>query len=178
VSPTEAEPDLTAATRLFGRLLVRELDAATLTELREPAIADALEAVGVALPSAGQLPELASIYFELFLHPPDSLPPVQSLWRDGRFDTEPAAAVRRIAAAAGRELAGGARGAAPDHLGCILLLMAELRSTHPELVADLVQHHLAWGEHALRAAAARSDFYGAVTRATISLIHALRSAPL
>lgn len=166
--PTESE-DLTAAARLFGRLLVRELDEATRTELQEPGIAGALDALGVTVPAADDLAPLANRYFDLFLHPEGALPPVQSLWRDGQYDGDPAVGMRKIAAAANRELATGARSAAPDHIGCILLLWAELHAERPELAQLIQEHHLAWAELALQHATKDDGFYGAVSRATASL---------
>lgn len=164
------------AARLFGRLLVRELDAATLAELAAPEVAGALAALGVPLPGAADLDELAADYHALWLEPRRTSPPVHSLFRDGHYNGEPARAVRAIAAAAGLELAAGARGAEPDQLGCILLLWAELIGPHPELAARLADDHLAWAERALQTAAADRGFYGAVARAAIALIDQLRAA--
>ena len=71
---------------------------------------------------------------------------MQSLWRNGQYDGDPAAGVRRIAEAANLELTERARGAAPDHLGCVLLLWAELHEARPEFARLLVEHHLPWAE--------------------------------
>jgi len=169
-----ADDDLGAAARLFGRLLLRELDVRSLQELQAPEIQEALAALGIELPSEPELADLANRYFELWLHPEGSLPPVQSLWRDGQYDGDHAVAVRKIATAANRELAQGARSAAPDHLGCILLLWAELREERPELAAMLTAHHLSWAELALANATQDAGFYGAVARATIALVQELR----
>lgn len=173
---TDSSPNtLTAAARLFGRLLVRELDATTLAELQAPDIAGALTSLGIELPSEQQVAELGNRYFDLFLHPEGALPPVQSLWRDGQYDGDHAVGIRKIAKAANRELATGARSAAPDHLGCILLLWAELREERPELAELLTNHHMAWAELALQHAVQDQGFYGAVSRATIALVRELRT---
>lgn len=164
---------LVPAARLLGRLLVRELDAATLAELDEPTIASALAALGLSLPAEADLPRLAAEYFELLLRPARGLPPVQSLWREGQYDGPAAGAVRAIAAAAGRELAAGAQGAPPDHLGCILLLWAELCDERPELAARLAQDHLAWGERALQGPASAHGFHAEVARVAIALLREL-----
>ena len=177
-SPTDSAPsnqDLATAARLFGRLLVKELDAATLTELRAPDIHSALTALGIELPSNQQLSALGNRYFDLFLHPVGSLPPVQSVWRDGQYDGNHAVGIRKIAEAANREIATGARSAAPDHLGCILLLWAELQTERPELAELLTTHHFAWAELALRHAALDEGFYGAVSRATVALVRELQT---
>jgi TorA maturation chaperone TorD len=168
---------LVPAARLLGRLLVRELDDATLVELTEPAIAAALADLGIHLPAASALPQLAADYFDLFVRPASGLPPVQSLWREGQYDGQAAIAVRAIAAAAGRELAEGARGAPPDHLGCILLLWAELCDERPELAVRLAQDHMAWGERALQAAAALTGFHADVARVTVGLLREITGQP-
>lgn len=175
MSDASAPDAMTAAARLFGRLLLRELDEATLAELRQDDVRAALADLGVEVPGDDELHELGGRYFELFLHPPGALPPVQSLWRDGQYGADPAAGVRRIADAASLQIAKGARGAAPDHLGCILLLWAEVRDDRPELAALLLEHHLAWAELALQHAAADDGFYGAVSRAAISFVRELRA---
>ena len=173
--PDATNQDLASAARLFGRLLVRELDAATLVELSTPEIAQALSALGIELPQAEQVPELGHRYFELFLHPDGTLPPVQSLWRDGQYEGNHAAGIRKISAAANLELATGARSAAPDHIGCILLLWAEVEGERPELAHLLTTHHLAWAELALQHASKDEGFYGAISRATVALIRELRT---
>ena len=173
--PRDPSDNLTAAARLFGRLLVRELDAATLAELQAKEVAAALASLGIELPSEHQIDELGNRYFELFLHPAGTLPPVQSLWRDGQYGGDHTVGVRKIAEAANRELASGARNAAPDHLGCILLLWAELDDERPELAALLTDHHMAWAELALQHAVQDPGFYGAVARATVALVKELRA---
>tara|TARA_R110002072_G_scaffold243682_1_gene402802 strand:- start:153561 stop:154115 length:555 start_codon:yes stop_codon:yes gene_type:complete len=175
--PTDNPPneDLAAAARLFGRLLVTELDAATLTELRAPDIQAALQAVGIELPTEEQLSDLGNRFFDLFLHPEGSLPPVQSLWQDGQYDGNHAVGVRKIADAANLELGTGARSAAPDHLGCILLLWAEVEGERPELATLLTTHHMAWAERALQHATEDEGFYGAVSRATVALVRELKT---
>jgi len=161
---------LAPVARLLGRLLVRELDADTAAELRQPEVREALQAVGITPPGDDVLEALEARYFDLFLHPPRGLPPVQSLWLRGEYDADPAAAVRAIAAAAALEVGTGARGAAPDQIGCILCLWAELVGGRPELAARLQQNHLAWAERALTDACAAGGFYGAVARAAVALV--------
>ncbi|MCB9876832.1 MAG: molecular chaperone TorD family protein [Planctomycetes bacterium] len=168
--------DLTAAARLFGRLLLRELDAETVRELQHPEVTAALRALGVEPPAEQDLPALAADYFACLLQPEGAPPPVHSLWRDGRYHGEPAIAVQRIARAGGLELSAIARNAAPDHLGCILLLWAELAESHAELARLLVEQHLAWAAPALAPAVRAGGFYGAVGGAALQLIDVLRGA--
>lgn len=176
MSDDEATGAMTAAARLFGRLLLRELDAPTLAELRQDDVSEALAALDVPVPDDAALPALAQRYFELFLHPDGALPPVQSLWHNGQYDGDPAAGVRRVADAANLALTDNARGAAPDHLGCVLILWAELREPRPELADALRRHHFAWAELALQHTLADDGFYGAVCRATLSFVRQLRAS--
>jgi TorA maturation chaperone TorD len=172
------DPALAPAARLLGRLLVRELDAATLDELAAPPVAAALAELGIAAPCSArrdELDELAHRWFTLFLQPAGAPPLVQSLWQEDRYEGEAAAGVRAIAAAAARELAPGARGAPPDHLGAILLLWGELADERPELAARLSRDHLAWAETALRGPGRDLGFYGAVARAALALLPELRA---
>ncbi len=177
MSAPDEHDHLARAAQLFGRLLLRELDAPTLDELRQEPVREALAAVGVELPADDDLPALAQRYFALFLHPEGALPLVQSLWRHGQYDGDAATGVRRIADAANLTLSDAARGAAPDHLGCVLILWAELHKSRPELAALLVEHHLAWAEQALQHAAAQPGFYGAVSAAARDLVGALTEQP-
>lgn len=174
--PVDAHAALATTARLFGRLLVRELDAATLSELGAAPIRDALAAVGVDLPSPDQLDQLAHEWLHAFLHPENGLPPVHSLYRDGNFDGDPAVAVRKIAKAAGLELAEGARNAAPDHLGCLLLLWADLVTDHPELARLVAEEHLGFADRALAPAIqGDSAFYAAVASAGLDLVRQIRA---
>lgn len=173
MTPPPERNDLAPAARLFGRLLVREIDAATLAELRQPEIAAVLAAVGVEVPADAELPSLANEWLERFLHPRGASPPVHSLFRDGHYNGDAAVAIGEIARAAGLELAVGARNAPPDHIGCILLLWAELAEARPELAALLAEHHLTWSERPLLSTAARGGFYGAVAHATVALVREL-----
>jgi TorA maturation chaperone TorD len=169
-----SDASLAPAARLFGRLFVRELDRNTLEELRAPAVHEALSAFGIEVPDESELEALAERYCALFLYPADAPPPVQSLWQHGQFDGDAAQSVREIAAAAGRELAAGARGAPPDHAGCILLLWADLVGEQDELAARLVRDHLGWIREALRPVTGEAGFYGAVARGAVALVEELQ----
>lgn len=161
---------LAPAARLLARLLLKELDAATLAELARPELAAALAELGLALPAETELAELGAEYCAAFLHPNDALPPIRSLWSEGRYDGDAAQAVRALARASGRVLAAGARGAPPDHLGCLLALWADLAEEEPEFAAQLAREHLAFAPRALAHLARRTGFYGALAAATGALV--------
>ncbi|MFK7741513.1 MAG: molecular chaperone [Planctomycetota bacterium] len=176
VSHDSSTETLAATARLFGRLLVRELDAQTLEELQQSDVRNALAEVGIDVPQAEQLDELAHDWLSCFLHPESMTPPVHSLYRHGSYDGDAAAAVRGIASTAGLEQAAGARNAAPDHIGSILVLWAELTEQRPDLARLLAEQHTEWAEAALQPAIAEPDraFYASVARATCELLPAIR----
>lgn len=157
--------------QLFSRLLLRELDRETLTALQAPAVANALAALEVDLPSADDLEALQARYCALFLHPERGAPPVASLWVDGQYEGDSLQTLRKIAAAAGCDFdRSAAGGAAEDHLGSILLLWCACVESDPELARLLRSQHLGWAERALAQGARDEGFYGQVSRATLRLL--------
>ena len=169
--------EMVPTARLFARLLLRELDAATLAELRAPEVAAALAEVGIELPDDGALESLQAEYFERLLHPKDSAPPIASLWMDGQYQGDSAVMLRRIAEASGWEYQPAAADGAPmDHLGSILLLWCECTETAPDLANLIAFQHLTWVDRALADTSARDGFYAQVCRATAALVAELREA--
>ena len=165
----DADPCIGPA-RLFARLLLRELDAETLDELRQPEVAAALAEMSIEVPEAEHLDELGAQFFEMILQPKGHPPLVQSLWNDGKYDGDATVAVRQIAEAAGFELGAGARKAPVDHLGCLLSLWSELREQGSDWAEPFAQNHLAWVEHSSAPTAPEDRFYGSVLRATAALV--------
>jgi len=161
---------LAPVARLLGRLLVRELDAETLAEWRDPGVAAGLASIGIELPEESRLVDLEAEWFAAFLHPARHLPPVQSLWESGQYDGDAKLAVEGIARAAGLELSDGARGAPPDQLGCLLLLWADLSERDPALAGLLCRAHISWVPRALEPVARDGGFYAAVASAAIELV--------
>ncbi len=169
-------PQLAATARLFGRLFVRELDRQTLAEMQQPELRMALAELGLEVPSDDALDELARAWLDCFLMPANGRPPVQSLYEEDAYDGGAALAVKEIARRAGRELAPAARNAPPDHVGCILLLWAEVAEDHPDLARSLVVRHLDWVDAALRPIAAQQEsaFYAAVARSGLEFLSVLQ----
>lgn len=170
---------LMATARLFGRLLIRELDEETLAELRSAEVAAALAAAGITVPAgeaSAVVDTLAADYYQRFITPERRPPLIQSLWADGQYESETTAAVRRYAEQAGlafeRDIA---RGAPPDHLGAELTLWAELAGPWPEGAARFVENHLRWAAAPLRVqaddeAGDAPAFYGEVCAAAAELV--------
>ncbi len=176
---TGERASLRALAAFFGRLLVRELDAADLASLREESgeLLGALEDLGISLPSpaeeAAWLEARGADYHELFLRP-ESGPLVQSLWTQGRYEGDATVRVRELATFAGfdyqRE---AARGAAVDHLGSLLLLWSATEGRVQEVADELAREHFAWAERPLTRIAEAEGFYGAVGGACRTLLREL-----
>ncbi len=175
-APTPATDPRTFVARLFGRLLLRELDAESLAELRAPDVAGALAEAGVTLPESDDLDELGAEFFQTVLQPAGRPPLVHSLWREGKYDGDAAVDVRRVAEGLGLQLAAGARGAPPDHLGCLLTLWAELRDRDAEFAGKFASTHLAWVSKS-SAPNAGPGFYGDLLRACAALCDEIVRAP-
>lgn len=171
---------LRATAELVGRLLLRELGPRELDALRDPRLAAPLAELGLELPSEDEqeawLEERAADYHERFLRPASG-PLVQSLWTQGRYEGDATVRVRALARAAGVEFQpGAARGAAPDHLGSLLLLWAATDARAPSIAGELAASHLAWSQAALERVARDGGFYGAVASLASALVTALTEA--
>lgn len=162
--------------RLFGELLLRELDVATLERLREPATAQAFASLGVELPEPSELDRVAAEYCDAFLQPQHHPPPIESLWIDGSYEGDTTLAVRALSEAAGLELdRDAARGAPPDHAGSLLLLWAATQEMAPPIAERLVADHFEWIERAMLRVTQLGGFYGQVGGAVGELVKELRS---
>ncbi len=163
--------------RMFSSLLLFELNAESLRDLQAQETATALRGLGIEVPThadAELLDALASEYFETFLQPKEGGPPVQSLWTSGQYEGDAAVEVRELARIAGLELNRDfARGAAPDHLGCLLWLWAETIEVVPEVAEAIAQRHLNWAAPCLARASSGTGFYASVARASAALVTAL-----
>ncbi|MCA8942873.1 MAG: hypothetical protein KDB80_09970 [Planctomycetes bacterium] len=164
------DPRMVPVGRLFARLLLHEMDASMLAELRTPEIVRALEDVGVRVPCDATVDELAVDYCERILRPAAVAPPVQSLWQGGEYEGDCARAVRELARYCAFEFsAAAARGAPVDHVGSILLLWCEaVEDGRFDVATRIAMHHLAWVEPALRVASEGGGFYGDVCAAVIA----------
>jgi len=178
---------LAHAARLFGDLLLFELDADGLARLQAPELRAALEGLGVEVPGfdattpegARSLEELAAAFYAALLSPTGGAPPIASLWLEGRYEGEAAARVADLAALAGIDFDGVAARSAPiDHLGSILILWAEAAGRAPEVADVLASDHLAWAGRPLARIAAGDGFYASLAAATRELVEALAATRL
>lgn len=175
---------LVGAARLFGDLLLTELNPASLRALQEPAASEALAALGVEIPKEEDPPEaffdeLAAEYHAALLAPTGGgAPPVASLWIEGRFEGQIVSRLRTLAESAALDFGSeAARGAPVDHLGVLLHLWASCVERAPWVSDELCSDHFAWAEAPLRQMAQRGgqqDFYGSVALAVTELVAVLR----
>ncbi len=175
---TEERIALRASAELIGALLLKEVDAAGLERMREPQLAAALAEFGIELPEfesqAAWLEERGADYHDLFLRP-ETGPLVQSLWTQGRYEGDAAVRVRQLAKAANVEFQPeAARGAAPDHLGSLLLLWAATDERVQVVADEIANEHLEWSIAPLTNVAAAGGFYGAVAKVAAELVAAIR----
>ena len=163
--------------RLLARLWIREVDEQLLTFLLAPQLCDVFTAAGGTLPvnvAPSTLEELAVDYCQLFLGPANHLPPFQSVWQRGQFQSQSAESMRPYVSAAGYETGG----LMFDHLGVQLDVMGRLLDIglasvqHSDDVFDMTAtyfaEHLTWVAPLFEAAInrAETDFYRSTIRMT------------
>lgn len=171
---------LAGAARLFGDLLLTELDADRLRALQGDATAAHLESLGIEVPhgsGSGVLDELAASYHAALLRPTNGgAPPIGSLWTEGRYEGDLAARIRTLAESAAVEFTPeAARGAPVDHLGSILHLWAETTTRAPWAADEIAERHLAWADAPLdRTEAGAHGFYSNVAAASKRLVGLIR----
>ncbi len=157
---------------LLGRVWLQELDESLLAEFQLEPLRSAFrftESVQVA-----DLDSLAAEYCQLFVGPKNHFPPMQSVWQEGKLDSEVTASVRAFAAAVNYEPSSAYPNTLVDHLGVELEIMARIteiiaiqKSGDPKseethaFAAEFFGRHLCWTEKLIAAAAGRtsSDFY-------------------
>lgn len=152
---------------MLARLWLKEIDAQVLRDLRTPSLREAFVAVGGALPpedtDGNSLEELAVDYCRLFVGPSGHLPPHQSVWTDGQFQSEASVASQ----AQYQALNLPPPNAMADHLGEQLRCMAviierlaeETSATSSELDAaqQFFRQRLGWTDELCKLAAERAQ---------------------
>lgn len=168
--------------RLLARLWLRELDGPSLRVLRSPPLCDAFAEAGGRLPGDDDaaIEALAIDYCQLFIGPANHLPPFQSVWQSGQFESDAIASVKGHAEVVGYDIATLPSGVMLDHLGVQLDVMghilARIATWQPdsgrlddvsEVARSFFAKHLTWPSRLLAIAAqkATTEFY----RSTIAL---------
>jgi TorA maturation chaperone TorD len=167
---------LRSTAKLFGWLLLRELDEPLLAHLREPTTREGLRSVGIEVPDEScSLEALHGEYYDCFLAAEGSTPIVQSLWEGGSYDGPARSRLQKLADASALEIDRDAvRGAPVDHLGCILQLWAQLIEEWPDRAALLARDHLEWARPPLRTISERNSFYGELAAAVVDLLERIK----
>lgn len=163
--------------RLLARIWLREVDGDFLRQLRAPPLCEAFAAAGGALPiddDAETIELLAIDYCRLLIGPAQHLPPYQSVWEGGQFQTTITASMRQFIEVAGYDAGALPRGVMLDHLGVQLDVMGHIlgqisawppgadgRDAVVDLAHSFFAAHLRWPHGLLEAAANRAatDFY-------------------
>ena len=166
--------------RLLARLWLREMDGPSLRALRSPPLCDAFTEAGGRLPGDATLEALAIDYCQLFIGPANHLPPFQSVWQSGQFESDAIASVKGHAEVVGYDFAALPSGIMLDHLGVQLDVMGHILGRiaiwQPEsgrldnvleVARSFFAKHLTWPSQLLEIAAqkAATEFY----RSTIAL---------
>lgn len=167
---------------LLGRLWLREIELGFLRELCAPPLHDSFtEAGGVLPPRADSetIEQLAVDYCQLFVGPANHLPPIQSIWQTGQFQSTMTTSVQTFIEIVDYPTDELPSGAMLDHLGVQLDVMAHIlshltisseedqRRAVLQLAFAFFQMHLTWPNGLFEAAAARAttEFY----RSTVTL---------
>ena len=174
------QAQLGSVARLLGELVLYEIDREQAVRLGQPELSGLLAGLGLELPAGlaeddAARDELAADYSRAMLLPEDGTGPlVQSLHEEGSYEGRAVAAVRRFAKALGFEFdRESARHVPPDHLGCELLLWANLLDRDPELSDRFAAEHLVWALEPLKRRAADAGFYGSLAEVTRRFLEVL-----
>ena len=169
--------------RLASRLLISEVDIHFLRQLSQSPLKESFIEMGGNLPDSidsAIVDDLAYDYCRLFIGPSDHLPPYQSVWEYGQFQSktiESMQAYAEIARFTPSELADNMM---LDHLGIQLELMGHIidqvacansqseKNATVELAAAFSRDHLQWAESLLSAASEKAEL--AFYRSSMSLI--------
>jgi len=179
---------------LLARLWIHEVNAPLLVELSKPSFRELFAQVGGVLPDPPfdhVAEQLAVEFCQLFIGPKDHLPPFQSIWQTGQFQSQAATSMRDFVETVGYDL-GDASNAIPlDHLGiqldvmshiarqCSLAGDSEPQASHlREVFQSFFMRHLTWPSQLLNVAKnrAQSDFYRAMIGITASFLHSEQDA--
>ena len=157
---------------LLGRLWLQELDGDLLAKLHSEPLKSAFQFDDSVQQS--DLDSLAAEYCELFVGPKNHFPPMQSVWLEGKLDSEVTASVRAFADAVNYQPSSDYPNTLIDHLGIELEIMgsivgvlANLAPEDPQLdetqsfASEFFGRHLCWTEKLTEAASAKahSSFY-------------------
>lgn len=166
---------------LLGRLWLQELDEPLLAEFESEPLRGAFQSVtGQELPTE-ELDHLAAEYCRLFVGPKEHFPPIQSVWQEGKLDSEISTSVRSFASAISYAPLSAYPNTLIDHLGIELEIMSRslqlfshqisngIPSDETEAFAqEFFRRHLCWTDRFIAAAARSTElvFYKLLLNST------------
>ncbi len=171
--------------QLLQRLWQYEVDAPLLAELQEGPLAEVACELDIPLEDGSSdniLEDLAVSYCQLLIGPANHVPPYQSVWSDGQFQSAATTSMRSYLEIVGEQPADSSL---VDHLGIQLQVMmrivSELAAAQPgseryselqALACRFYHEHLTWPGKFLATAqqATDSPFYRAVARVTAEFL--------
>ena len=162
---------------LLSTFWSKELSISQLQKLCEPELRNAVEKLGGVVPDKATddvVEALAVEYCRLFIGPKNHLPPVESVWAGGQFQTSTVASVQRF-----YEMLSGFRPRVniADHLGAQLEFMGQLfqqagmqenSDAYTDVAQQFFNKHLTWTEPFLDRVieSAELDFYRGLANVT------------
>lgn len=169
--------------RFLARLWMRELDLQALHDICSGSLSTAFAAAGGCVPSGASdqiLHQLNAEYCGHFLGPTGHLPPYQSVWQTGQFQSHATDSMRSFMEIGGYDPDSVQPGMMLDHFGVQLDMMSHLlcqfqsaieagqQAVVQEIASAYYDSHLVWSRHLLHAAMRRqaSDFYHSVFQLT------------
>jgi TorA maturation chaperone TorD len=179
---------------LLARLWIREIDAPLLVKLSEPPLRELFAQVGGVLPEPPfehVAEQLAVEFCQLFIGPKDHLPPFQSVWQTGQFQSQAAISMRDFVETVGFELDVASSAIPIDHLGIQLDIMSHIArqcsltgesepqaSQQREVLRSFFMRHLTWSSRLLNVARnrAQSDFYRSMIGMTANFLQSEQDA--
>ena len=182
IDPTELTA-LSGIYRLLARLWLREIDEPIRAALRHPPLSNLFEQAGGRPPEA-DIDELAIDFCRLFVGPSGHLPPYQSVWQRGQFQSQATTSMQDFAELIQYDFSAQFHVMMPDHaglqmdvMGSLLERAAELASStagdsagheYLEVASVFFERHLTWLDPLLIAADRRAttSFYRAVIALT------------
>jgi len=171
--------------QLLQRLWQYEVDAPLLAQLQDGPLAEVARELEIPLddgPSDNILEELAVSYCQLLIGPANHVPPYQSVWTDGQFQSEATASMQSYLDIVGEQPDDSLL---VDHIGIQLQVMmrivSELAAAQPgserygelqALACRFYHEHLTWPKKFLATAQQSTDssFYRAVARITADFL--------
>ena len=179
---------------LLARLWIREVDAPLLVELSESPLRESFAQVDGVLPDPpfDQAAEILAVEFcQLFIGPTNHLPPFQSVWQTGQFQSQSSTSMKDFVEAVGYDLGDGYKAIPLDHLGIQLDVMSHIArqcslaghlepqaNQQREVLHAFFTRHLTWPTRLLDVAKSRaqSDFYRAMIGMTASFLQSEQDA--